>query len=86
MNGYLTTILFDLRRRLNHVPIADHEGQASLHDNIGAWLREIGDTVERQQWIELFSLEIRLAVPGLHADYCRAAVMAWMDRQHEANT
>ena len=78
MNDYRTEILFDLRRAVREVPVADHDRTRALYDNIGFWLREVPDAVERTQWVELFAHELALMIPGLHLDYCRAAVQHWV--------
>lgn len=78
MNDYRTTILFDLRRAVRSVPAADHERTRLLYDNIGFWLRAVPDVVEQKRWMELFTMELALSIPGLHEDYCRAAVKGWV--------
>lgn len=78
MNDYRTEILLDLRRAVRGTMKQDYHQQIRLHRNIGYWLARVHDATERNRWEELFAIELALALPGLHEDYCWDAVRQWI--------
>ena len=75
-----TTILMDLRKQLRALPaVGGPVGRTELFMNIGYWICDVKDPLEREFWTKIFIAELEAKHPDIMPLMCRAYVLAYID-------
>lgn len=75
-----TTILMDLRKQVRALPSVGMPVQRTeLFMNVGYWICDLKDPLEREFWVNIFIAELEAKHPDVMPLMCRAFVLAYVE-------
>lgn len=75
-----TTILMDLRKQVRALPaVGKPMERTELFMNIGYWICDVKDPLEREFWTKIFIAELEAKHPDIMPLMCRAYVLAYIE-------